>query len=103
MDKNQKAIIISGLKDTEFQDLYLRECILAYLEDNDYHCFSHALELIIQSKTSFEEFAACIGITPTNLRKILKNEPSLAELSLILSALGYKFNLKNTFQNENNK
>ena len=59
------------LQDIEFQQLYLKESILAYIEDGDYSAFYKALEQVIKARTTVKQFAEQIGMHRANLVEIL--------------------------------
>ena len=84
------------LQDAEFQKLYLKESILAYVEDGDYSAFYRALEQVIKARTTVKQFAETIGIHRTNLTDILHcktKAPTLLTISKILDGLGYTLSL----------
>ena len=84
------------LQDSEFQQLYLKESILAYAEDGDYCAFYRALEQVIKARTTVKEFAEQIGMHRANLVDILHGKtkaPTLPTISKILGGLGYTLSL----------
>ena len=84
------------LKDKEFQKLYLKESILAYVEDGDYCAFYRALEQVIKARTTVKDFAEQIGMHRANLVDILHGKtkaPTLTTISKILDGLGYTLSL----------
>ena len=84
------------LQDPEFQQLYLKESILAYVEDGDYHAFYRALEQVIKARTTVKQFAEKIGMHRANLVDILHcktKAPTLLTISKILDGLGYTLSL----------
>ena len=80
------------LQDLGFQQLYLKESILAYIEDGDYCAFYRALEQVIKARMTVKQFAEQIGMHRSNLVDILHcktKAPTLLTISKILDGLGY--------------
>ncbi|MBR1425604.1 hypothetical protein IJ579_08590 [bacterium] len=85
------------LQDPEFQQLWLRQTILEYIEDGDYKEFFRALEQVIKARTTVSEFAGKIGMNRVQLVDILHGRtktPSLVTIGRILSGLGYSLDVK---------
>ena len=85
------------LKDPQFQQEWLRQTILEYIEDGDYREFFRALEQVIKARSTVSEFAVQIGMNRVQLVDILHGRtknPSLVTISKILSGLGYSFDIK---------
>jgi len=85
------------LQNPEFQQAWLRQTILDYIEDGDYVEFFKCLELVIKARTSVSEFAGKIGMNRVQLVDILHGrtkKPSLITISRILSGLGYTLDIK---------
>jgi len=84
------------LQDTEFQQIYLKESILEYIEDGDYCAFFLALERVIKARTTVKQFAEEIGMHRANLVDILHGKtkaPTLQTISKILDGLGYSLSI----------
>ena len=85
------------LQDPMFQQLWLRETILEYIEDGDYKEFFRALEQVIKARTTVSEFAGKIGMNRVQLVDILHGRtktPSFVTIGRILSGLGYTLDVK---------
>ena len=85
------------LKNLEFQQEWLRQTILEYIEDGDYMEFFRALEQVIKARTTVSQFAEQVGINRVQLVDILHGrtkKPSLVIIGKILQGLGYKIDLK---------
>ncbi len=85
------------LKNPEFQQEWLRQTILEYIEDGDYMEFFRALEQVIKARTTVSQFAEQVGINRVQLVDILHGrtkKPSLVIIGKILQGLGYKIDLK---------
>lgn len=85
------------LKDPQFQQEWLRQTILEYIEDGDYREFFRALEQVIKARSTVSEFAVQIGMNRVQLVDILHGRtktPSLVTIGKILSGLGYSFDIK---------
>ena len=85
------------LKNPQFQQEWLRQTILEYVEDGDYKEFFRALEQVIKARTSVSEFAVQIGMNRVQLVDILHGRtktPSLITIGKILSGLGYSIDIK---------
>ena len=85
------------LKNPEFQQEWLRQTILEYIEDGDYMEFFRALEQVIKARTAVSQFAEQVGINRVQLVDILHGrtkKPSLVIIGKILQGLGYKIDLK---------
>lgn len=96
MTVKHEDYINKRLQDPEFQQTYLKESILAYVEDGDYCAFYRALEQVIKARTTVKQFAEKIGIHRANLVDILHcktKAPSLITISKILDGLGYTLSL----------
>ncbi len=96
MTINHEKYLNERLKDTEFQQAYLKESILEYIEDGDYGAFYRALEQIIKARTTVKQFAEGIGMHRANLVDILHGKtkaPSLQTISKILDGLGYTLSI----------
>lgn len=92
MTINHEEYLNERLKDIEFQQLYLKESIMEYVEDGDYCAFYRALEQVIKARTTVKQFAEEIGMHRANLVDILHGKtkaPSLQTVSKILDGLGY--------------
>ena len=96
MTINHDEYINKRLQDIDFQKLYLKESILAYVEDGDYSAFYRALEQVIKARTTVKQFAEQIGMHRANLVDILHcktKAPTLLTISKILDGLGYSLSL----------
>ena len=96
MTINHDEYINKKLQDPEFQQLYLKESILAYSNDGDYRAFYRALEQVIKARTTVKQFAQKIGMHRANLIDILHcktKAPTLITISKILDGLGYSLSL----------
>lgn len=96
MTIKHEEYINKRLQDNEFQQLYLKESILAYSEDGDYCAFYRALEQVIKARTTVKQFAEHIGMHRANLVDILHcktKAPTLITVSKILNGLGYTLSL----------
>ena len=96
MNIKHEDYINQKLQDVEFQQLYLKESILAYVEDGDYSAFYRALEQVIKARTTIKQFAEQIGMHRANLVDILHcktKAPTLLTISKILDGLGYTLSL----------
>ena len=85
------------LQDPIFQQLWLRETILEYIEDGDYKEFFRALEQVIKARMTVTEFAGKIGMNRVQLVDILHGRtktPSFVTIGKILSGLGYSLDVK---------
>lgn len=85
------------LQNPEFQQEWLRQTILEYIEDGDYMEFFRALEQVIKARTTVSEFAQKVGMNRVQLVDILHGRtktPSLVTIGKILSGLGYTLDLK---------
>lgn len=85
------------LQNPEFQQEWLKQSILEYIEDGDYVEFFRALEQVIKARTTVSEFAKQVGMNRVQLVDILHGRtktPSLVTIGKILSGLGYKIDLK---------
>lgn len=85
------------LQDPQFQQEWLRQTILEYIEDGDYKEFFRALEQVIKARTTVSEFAGKIGMNRVQLVDILHGRtktPSLVTIGRILSGLGYSLDVK---------
>ncbi|MBR1681460.1 hypothetical protein IJ707_06705 [bacterium] len=84
------------LQNIDFQKLYLKESIAAYIEDGDYCAFYRALEQVIKARTTVKQFAEQIGMHRANLVDILHcktKAPTLITISKILDGLGFSLSL----------
>ena len=96
MTINHEQYLTERLKDTKFQQIYLKESILEYIEDGDYSAFYRALEQVIKARTTVKQFAEEIGMHRANLVDILHGKtkaPSLLTISKILNGLGYTLSI----------
>lgn len=96
MTINHEQYLNERLKDPEFQQIYLKESILEYIEDGDYCAFYRALEQVIKARTTVKQFAEKIGMHRANLVDILHGKtkaPSLLTISKILNGLGYTLSI----------
>lgn len=85
------------LQNPEFQQEWLRQTILEYIEDGDYIEFFRALEQVIKARTTVSKFAEKVGMNRVQLVDILHGRtktPSLITIGKILSGLGYTIDLK---------
>jgi len=85
------------LQNPEFQQEWLRQTILEYIEDGDYIEFFRALEQVIKARTTVSQFADTVGMNRVQLVDILHGRtktPSLITISKILAGLGYKLDLR---------
>lgn len=89
--------LMEELQDPEFQQEWLKQTILEYIEDGDYIEFFKCLEYVIKARTTVSEFAKQVGMNRVQLVDILHGRtktPSLVTIGKILSGLGYKIDLK---------
>ena len=89
--------LMEELQDPEFQQEWLKQTILEYIEDGDYIEFFKCLEYVIKARTTVSEFAKQVGMNRVQLVDILHGRtktPSLITIGKILSGLGYKIDLK---------
>ena len=89
--------LIKQLQNPEFQQEWLKQTILEYIEDGDYIEFFKCLEYVIKARTTVSEFAKQVGMNRVQLVDILHGRtktPSLITIGKILSGLGYKIDLK---------
>lgn len=85
------------LQNPEFQQEWLRQTILEYIEDGDYIEFFRALEQVIKARTTVSKFAKEVGMNRVQLVDILHGRtktPSLITIGKILSGLGYQLDVK---------
>lgn len=85
------------LQNPEFQQEWLRQTILDYIEDGDYTEFFRALEQVIKARTTVTKFAEQVGINRVQLVDILHGRtkaPSLITVGKILSGLGYTLDIR---------
>ena len=96
MTINHEEYLNKRLQDLDFQKIYLKESMQAYIEDGNYHAFYRALEQVIKARTTVKQFAEQIGMHRSNLVDILhcKTEaPTLITISKILDGLGFSLDL----------
>ena len=96
MTINHEDYLNERLKDVNFQQLYLKTCIMEYIEDGNYNAFYRALEQVIKARTTVKQFAEHIGMHRANLVDILHcktQAPSLQTISKILDGLGYTLSI----------
>ena len=89
--------LLRQLQDPDFQQEWLKQTILDYIEDGDYVEFFKCLECVIKARTTVTEFAEKIGMNRVQLVDILHartKTPSLLTIGKILSGLGYKIDVK---------
>ena len=89
--------LMKQLQNPEFQQEWLKQTILEYIEDGDYIEFFKCLEYVIKARTTVSEFAKQVGMNRVQLVDILHGRtktPSLITIGKILSGLGYKIDLK---------
>lgn len=97
MTINHEQYLNERLKNIEFQQIYLKESILEYIEDGDYCAFYRALEQVIKARTTIKQFAEEICMHRANLVNILHGKtktPSLITISKILKGLGYTLSVE---------
>ncbi len=85
------------LQNPEFQQEWLRQTIIDYIEDGDYIEFFRALEQVIKARTTVTQFAEQVGMNRVQLVDILHGRtkaPSLITIGKILSGLGYTLDVK---------
>jgi DNA-binding phage protein len=85
------------LQNPQFQQKWLRQTIIEYIEDGDYKEFFRALEQVIKARTTVSEFALQIGMNRVQLVDILHGRtktPSLVTIGKILSGLGFTLDVK---------
>ena len=85
------------LQNPEFQQEWLRQTIIDYIEDGDYIEFFRALEQVIKALTTVTQFAEQVGMNRVQLVDILHGRtkaPSLITIGKILSGLGYTLDVK---------
>ncbi len=97
MTINFEDDLIQQLQNPEFQQEWLRQAILLYIEDGDYIEFFRCLEQVIKARTTVSEFAGKIGMNRVQLVDILHGRtktPSMLTIGRILSGLGYQLDVK---------
>ena len=85
------------LQNPQFQQKWLRQTIIEYIEDGDYKEFFRALEQVIKARTTVSELALQIGMNRVQLVDILHGRtktPSLVTIGKILSGLGFTLDVK---------
>ena len=85
------------LQNPEFQQEWLRQTIIDYIEDGDYIEFFRALEQVIKARTTVTQFAEQVGMNRVQLVDILHGRtkaPSPITIGKILSGLGYTLDVK---------
>ena len=85
------------MQNPEFQQEWLRQTIIDYIEDGDYIEFFRALEQVIKARTTVTQFAEQVGMNRVQLVDILHGRtkaPSLITIGKILSGLGYTLDVK---------
>ncbi|MBO5317535.1 MAG: hypothetical protein J6A74_03750, partial [Oscillospiraceae bacterium] len=63
--------MMEELQDPEFQQEWLKQTILEYIEDGDYIEFFKCLEYVIKARTTVSEFAKQVGMNRVQLVDIL--------------------------------
>ena len=84
------------LKDSENQEIFLKDSLLEYAQDGDYSEFFRSLEQIIKARTTVKQFAQKIGMQRTSLVDLLHGRtksPTINTINKILDGLGYEIKI----------
>lgn len=85
------------LRNPEYQQEWLRQAALEYINEGNFEQFFSDLEVVIKANSTVAEYAKKVDMNRVQLTKILKGKtktPTLATINKILDGLGLDYELK---------
>ncbi len=89
-------IIQNEIRNPDDRDLYLSAAVEDFMETSDEKTLLLAIRQIVKAGMGFKKLSELTGLSRESLYKTLSvhGNPKLKTLKLILSALGYEFNIR---------